>query len=171
VRDVMPTVFTTGNGYAALAEACLGLWDHRRTEPDRHRAWTACSRLWGYAVLFPIGRPVALVLTARALSLAGLRRAPRWFALRGLAAAEKLAMPLEAATAHAELAWLAPAGSPRRGKHRDEAVRRFAALGCVQPQVEADASGGRTSWRSRPLPHSARRDAREPANQSQSTIP
>ena len=171
VRDVMPTVFTTGHGYAALAEACLGLWDHRRTEPDRHRAWTACSRLWGYAVLFPIGRPVALVLTARALSLAGLRRAPRWFALRGLAAAEKLAMPLEAATAHAELAWLAPAGSPRRGKHRDEAVRRFAALGCVQPQVEADSSGGRTSWRSRPPPHSARKDAWEPANQSQSTIP
>src|SRR5256886_13848745 len=47
VRDVMPTGFTTGHGYWALAEPCLGLWDHRLTDSASLQARVAGSRLFG----------------------------------------------------------------------------------------------------------------------------
>ena len=137
VRRVTPTVFTTGHGYAALVEACLGLCEHAQAEAgvvpvaDWLRARTALDRLWRYAALFPIGRPAALLHTAGMLRLAGRRLLARWFATRALSVAERLRMPFEGASAHAALARLAPPGTRARETHTTAALRTFAALGCV----------------------------------------
>jgi len=69
-------------------------------------------------------------------------------------------MPLEAATAHAELAWLAPCRLSAAGQAQRRGGAQVRRARVRATQVEADTPGGRTSWRSRPPPHSARKDAR-----------
>ncbi len=142
-RGRLPTVFPTGHGYAAMAETYLGLRERGVAGVARARVWEACARLWAYAMVFPIGLPVALVLSARANRLAGRRRLARGLAVRGLAAAQRLEMPYDEAMAHWELAQLRGADGRVRAEHLTAAKRRCAELGVTAlPWAAASAPLG-----------------------------
>jgi tetratricopeptide (TPR) repeat protein len=133
IRGLVPAVFPTGHGYAALAETYLGLMEspEQAKEVPRAAAWEVCAYLWTYAALFPIGRPAAFVLTAQALRLSGRTAAARWFAKRGARIAGRLEMPFEGAMALLEQARLA-ASDPSLRTQRLGAVREaFLRLGCA----------------------------------------
>jgi class 3 adenylate cyclase/tetratricopeptide (TPR) repeat protein len=95
IREEKPTVFSTLPGYAGVAETFLALAaDDPALLPV---AREACRRLKGFARVFPIGRPAAMLLGGRLAMLLGARRSARRSWERGLRAATLLAMPHERA--------------------------------------------------------------------------
>jgi len=100
---------------------------------------------------FPIGRPVASSPLAPYRSPGSAGGAPRWFCVARARCSRRSSPCPWSRDGHAELAWLAPAGSSAAGKHRDEAVRRFAALGACNPRLKrtlpADARRGEVDRR------------------------
>lgn len=133
MRGLIPAVFPTGHGYAAVVETYLGLLESHAPAagPPRRAVWESCAYLWWYAALFPIGRPSAYVLTARALRLSGRPRAARRFASRGAGVARRLEMPFEGAMARLELARLAASDPSARAEHLEAAREAFLRLGCA----------------------------------------
>jgi class 3 adenylate cyclase len=116
-----PTAHYLLEGYAGVAEVYLSLWESDKDAGDTRRAARrACRDLRGFARIFPIGKPRARLWQGRLAHLSGQpeRAQAAWRA--GLAAAERLGMPFEAALAHAELGGQA-ADTPQRHRHLEQA--------------------------------------------------
>jgi hypothetical protein len=132
----LPVVFSTLHGYAGAAEAYLALWSRARADKSARAdelgaaARGAVRALEVFALAFAIGRPLALLARGERARIAGNVRAARRAWLRAIDAATELAMPYEAARAHAALAGIAAAGSAERREHLTAARRGFEALGC-----------------------------------------
>jgi tetratricopeptide (TPR) repeat protein len=116
-----PTAFYRFAGYAGVAQVYLAL---RRPEEARR----ACAALRRFARIFPIGTPSAWLLTGRLLALSGHRGRARAAWRASLAAAERLAMPFDAALAHQELGRVAR-GEQRRAWHLQQAQALLEKLG------------------------------------------
>jgi tetratricopeptide (TPR) repeat protein len=116
-----PTAHYLLEGYAGVAEVYLFLWEAGQDSRDTSRAARqACRDLRGFARIFPIGKPRARLWQGRLAHLSGQteRAQAAWRA--GLAAAERLGMPFEAALAHAELGRHA-AGTQQGDRHLEQA--------------------------------------------------
>ncbi|WP_437928355.1 protein kinase [Sorangium sp. So ce291] len=138
--DRVSPVFSLGDGYAAAAEVYLTLGERRRSRGEaldaslRARIVRTCAVLRRFALLFPIGRPSALLAEGRAHLLAGRRRrAERCFQrARGRAAA--LCMPYEEAVAQLLLARHARVSAPVREERLRAAECLFDRLRCEPPR-------------------------------------
>ncbi|HEX2571502.1 MAG TPA: AAA family ATPase [Polyangia bacterium] len=124
-----PTVFHLINGYVATAEVFITLWEREAAPVERtalrRNAGRACWAMRTFAGLFPIGRPHAERLRGRYEALAGRpERAERAFA-RSLAAAERLAMPVEQGLAHYEMGRHLRSGDPAQRAHFEAARAIF----------------------------------------------
>jgi class 3 adenylate cyclase/tetratricopeptide (TPR) repeat protein len=89
--------------YAGLAEVYLGLWDREPVEMKR-RLRHLTKILSEFSLMYPIGKPTALIVKGRYDWRTGWKRSALRCYRRSLKAAERYAMPFEQAAAHAELA-------------------------------------------------------------------
>lgn len=89
--------------YAGLAVVYLGLWDEDAVEMER-RMRHLCKILGEFSLMYPIGKPTALLVKGRYRERLGRKRSALRCYRRSLKAAERYAMPFEQAAAHAELA-------------------------------------------------------------------
>lgn len=102
--------FAAFDGYAAVAEVFLALWESGQEQPPHtrrqlaHRARQACNTLlYRYAWIFPIGRPRAYLYQGLHAWLAGNPSRAQRMWQHSLAAAVRLALPYEQGLAHYEL--------------------------------------------------------------------
>jgi hypothetical protein len=112
-------VFSTVDGYAAVAEVRIEQWRRAIGEGGQARAARARMRrsLASLALLalnVPIGRPYFHRLRGRSRLVAGRDAAARRSFERALAASKRLAMPYQEALAELELGALEPRGDARR---------------------------------------------------------
>ena len=132
----LPVVFSTLHGYAGAAETYVALWGRARAanaaraEELGAAARGALRALEVFALAFAIGRPLALLVRGESARIAGDARKARRAWIEASEAASDLAMPYEAARAHAALAGIAVPGSSDRRRHLTAARRGFEALGC-----------------------------------------
>src|SRR5262249_58464147 len=96
-----PTVHSVLDGYSALAEVELELWDgaesDERKSHCRRRASGACRNLRAYRRVFPIGEPARRLYAGEFAWRLGRRRRAFRSWRRSLAAAPRLALPYQAA--------------------------------------------------------------------------
>ncbi len=132
----LPVVFSTLHGYAGAAETYLALWSRARADKSARAdelgvaARGTTRALEVFALAFAIGRPLALLARGERARITGNLRAARRAWRQAIEAATDLAMPYEAARAHAALAGIAAPGSTDRRAHLTAARRGFEALGC-----------------------------------------
>ena len=108
---VTPTIVYNLEAYAAVAEVYLLGWadpalPEAKRSDLRKKATEACRNLRGFARVFRIGRPRALLLTARELEAIGDHPAARRVTNKSLARAIRLGMPYEEALGRRQLAAL-----------------------------------------------------------------
>ena len=96
-------------------------WATNKDSGDTRRAARrACRDLRSFARIFPIGKPRARLWQGRLAQLSGRTEWAQAAWRAGLALAERLGMPFEAALAHSELSQHA-AGEPLRHWHLEQA--------------------------------------------------
>jgi class 3 adenylate cyclase/tetratricopeptide (TPR) repeat protein len=88
--------------YFGLAEVYLGLWDRDPVEMKR-RLRQLTKILAEFSLMYPIGKPTALLVKGRYYERKGWKRSAARCYRRSLKAAERYAMPFERAMAHAAL--------------------------------------------------------------------
>ncbi|MBK9712906.1 MAG: AAA family ATPase [Kouleothrix sp.] len=135
-----PTVFATLDGYAAIAEVYLALWE-AGDGALAAAAGRACAALHGYARTFPIGMPRAWLAQGLYEWLRG-RHGPAQRAWRkSLDSAEQLAMPYDQGLARLEIGRHLARRDPARQQHLDSAQAIFAQLaaGYDLARAERDA--------------------------------
>ncbi len=120
--------------YAGLAEVCMGLGAASPGEPAlqrdmRRRARRLCGVLGQFSLMYPVGRPRALLVRGQYHAACGRPRRARRAWDKSLAAAERLRMPYEQAQAHAALGRQGPPDDPLRETHQARARELFARLG------------------------------------------
>ena len=139
-----PTVHSVLDGYSAVADVELGLWDgaesNERKSHCRRRASEACRNLRAYRRVFPIGEPARRLYAGEYAWRLGRRRRAFRSWRRSLAAAQRLDMRYEAARAHKALAAHLPDEDPRRARHADAARELLEAMGAAAVLLE-DAGG------------------------------
>jgi eukaryotic-like serine/threonine-protein kinase len=118
-----PPVFTIAEGFIGAADAYLELARHGDAEAARAVA-PAIGNLARLARMFPIAAPAASTLAGMDLLRRGAPRRAGRALRRGLALAQRLAMPYDQAVAHRGLAIV------DAGDHADHARRLFTELGC-----------------------------------------
>jgi tetratricopeptide (TPR) repeat protein len=124
-----PTAHYLLEGYAGVAEVYLSLWETNNNSGDTSRAARhACRDLRSFARIFPIGKPRARLWQGRLAQLSGRTEWAQAAWRAGLASAERLGMPFEAALAHAELSRHS-AGEPQRQWHLEQAQTLLHKLG------------------------------------------
>jgi eukaryotic-like serine/threonine-protein kinase len=134
-RSSRPLGYWTKPGYAGTAEVLLRLWEVDRTprvNGDRRLADYADEAgraLASFAKRFPLGRPAHLTWKGLRLWLRGRRRSAVRSWKEAVEQATALDTPYELAEAHAELARHLDGETGE--KHREEATRIFARLGCA----------------------------------------
>jgi len=112
-----PTAHYLLEGYAGVAEVYLSLWaTNNDSGGTRRAARHACRDLRSFARIFPIGKPRARLWQGRLAQLSGRTEWAQAAWRAGLASAERLGMPFEAALAHSELSRHG-AGEPQRQWH------------------------------------------------------
>lgn len=122
IARTSPTSYLSLPGYASLAEMLLALWETElcsalhldkcklaQADPPTFKfahqtlAKQACKSLRSYARVFPIGQPRACLWQGQFEWLSGRPRAAQQWWQKGLAAAERLAMPFDVGLAHYEI--------------------------------------------------------------------
>ena len=138
-----PTSQDVVEGYSAVAEAYLSLWEAGegpRTELQK-LARQACQGLHRYASVFPIGQPRAWLWQGRYEWLAGSARQAQAAWQKSLAAGERLAMPYEQGLTHYEI------GRHAAGAERQlplaQAIEIFTRLGAAYDADRARAEAQR----------------------------
>jgi class 3 adenylate cyclase len=127
-----PTAHYLLEGYAGVAEVYLSLWETNKDSGDTSRAVRrACRDLRSFARIFPIGKPRARLWQGRLAQLSGRTQWAQAAWRAGLASAERLEMPFEAALAHAELSRHS-AGEPQRQWHLEQAKTLLHKLGVAE---------------------------------------
>jgi tetratricopeptide (TPR) repeat protein len=147
-RPLLPFTF---DGYVAVAQVYLALWEIGRGPPApsspatdlcpaalRSETQRACRALHRYARTFPIGRPRAWLYEGTCAWLNGRPRQalPAW--RKSLNEARRLAMPYEQGLAHYEIGRHLPTDEPARGKHLDHAAEIFARVGATHDRARVD---------------------------------
>src|SRR5207237_6405205 len=114
-------------------------------EMDR-RLRRLCKTLGQFSLMYPIGKPTALLVKGRYEWRRGrtARAVRSW--RKGLAAAERYRMPYEQGQLHAELAAHLPPAGAAAVTHRVRARELFTRIGAVAEVRRLDAAGPR--WRS-----------------------
>jgi class 3 adenylate cyclase len=125
---VTPTIVYNLEAYAAVAEVYLLGWaDPALPEAKRadlgKKANEACRNLRGFARVFRIGRPRALLLTAREFEISGNLQAALRATKKSLACAIRLGMPYEEALGRRQLAQLLPATDRSGDRIQDTGVQ------------------------------------------------
>ena len=124
-----PTAHYLLEGYAAVAEVYLSQWTANKDSSNTSRvARHACRDLGSFARIFPIGKPRARLWQGRLAQLSGRKEWAQAAWRAGLASAERLGMPFEAALTHSELSRHA-AGEPLRQWHLEQAQTLLHKLG------------------------------------------
>jgi class 3 adenylate cyclase/tetratricopeptide (TPR) repeat protein len=126
---LLPTVYATLEGYAAVAEVGLRSWATTRSSlihPPK-----ALYKLHNYARVFPIGQPRAWLLQGHYNWLQGHHSTALFAWRRSLAAAETLRMPYEAALARAAIGQHSQAHDAEREFHLNSALATFRRLGAA----------------------------------------
>ncbi len=131
IARTSPTLVYAMGGYAGVAFVYLAAWEAAGGRYSTHRraAQRACAALRGYARVFPIARPRAVLYSGEADWLAGRPAAARTAWARALRAARRLRMPYEQALAHYALG--RHAVGRRRTAHLARAATLFATLGAT----------------------------------------
>jgi class 3 adenylate cyclase/tetratricopeptide (TPR) repeat protein len=128
----MPSSYGVLSGYANPAEVFLALWEVGHPEPNLDTMTRkACKLARGFARVFPIGRPRALLWGGLYEWLAGkpVRAHKAW--LESLAVARSLEMAYDEALAHYEIGRHTDAGDPARQEHLSRAGEIFERLGAA----------------------------------------
>jgi tetratricopeptide (TPR) repeat protein len=132
----MPSSYGVLSGYANPAEVYLTLWETSHPQPGLDTlARQACKLARGFARIFPIGRPRALLWGGLYEWLAGkpVRAHKAW--LESLAVARSLEMAYDEALAHYEIGRHTAAGDPARQEHLARAGEIFERLGSAYDQA------------------------------------
>ena len=118
MERIRPTIVSSFDGYASLAEVCLDLWEQSPEDPALPQlVRKACKGLEAYAAIFPIGKPRALLYRGRRLWQSGRKGLAMKAWQQSLTVSESLGMPFEQALVHYEI-----------GRHLDPADARREAL-------------------------------------------
>ncbi len=138
---VTPTIVYNLEAYAAVAGVYLLGWsDPALPEPTRagfaRKVNEACRNLRGFARVFRIGRPRALLLSGRELEISGHREAALQATIKSVTSATKLGMPYEEALAHLQLARLLPVTEMRKTDELKKALDLFSRL-AMHGEIEA----------------------------------
>jgi len=122
IAHTSPSAFSSMGGYVSTAWTYLQLSGENPADKKlAERAEKAVAELQAFARIFPIGQPVAAQMAGvLAWQNGHPNRAKKWWD-KGLAVAEKLAMPYAQAMLHAELARFLPADSADGQTHRTRA--------------------------------------------------
>lgn len=133
MAGIRPTIVSSFDGYAALAEVCLDLWERAPQDAALARqARTACRGLQAYAAIFPIGRPRALLHQGRYEWLQGRKAQAFKLWRQSLSLSETLGMPFDRALAHAAIGSHLVPEDPQREGHLKLAREAFESLGTYQ---------------------------------------
>ena len=120
------------SGYAGVAEVYLTLWGSQYPKPGIDKlAQKACKILHRYARVFPIVKPRAWLCQGAYYWLTNKPSKAHKAWAKSLAAAEKLEMAYEQASAHYRIGLHLPDNDPSRQGHLDHAVKIFTQLGAV----------------------------------------
>ena len=132
--------------HAALAEACLTVYESRRDDKDSaEAARSAVKALTKYARMFPVGRPAQLLYNGRLMSLPGKEKKALAAWQQCLQTAESMAMPLYQGLAHYEIGRRLPASDAGRREHLSAAQQLFELIGAanraalIRAAIAADA--------------------------------
>jgi class 3 adenylate cyclase len=133
MTKVTPTIVYNLEAYAAVAGVYLHAWTDLNLSESMQvgfarKANDACRALRGFAWVFRIGRPRALLLTGRELEISGDRPAAVKATIKSLATSMRLGMPYEEALARRQLARLLPDADPRKSDELKQALGLFARL-------------------------------------------
>jgi tetratricopeptide (TPR) repeat protein len=132
IRSTKPTGYPPLEGYVDTVEVLGELiqatppGEHRRTL-EKH-AGEARLALYNFALMYPVGRPSALLVAGEACLAGGHGALARWLFTRAGALARRFGMPREEAAA--ELAFAFAARGEERIALLAAAERDFARLGC-----------------------------------------
>jgi hypothetical protein len=96
--------------------------------------------LRGFARVFRIGRPRALLLTGRELEISGGTQTALRATNKSLACALRLGMPYEEALARRQLGKLLPAADPQKSHQLKQALALFSRLGSQGEGVRSQES-------------------------------
>src|SRR5206468_1928297 len=132
-----PMGYWTRNAYAGVAEVYLTLWEAGDREYARP-ARQACAALRKYARVFPIAEPPAGLHQGLAEWLDGRPSRARLAWQKSLAAAERLAMPLDQGRAHYEIGRHLPTHDAARRQHLERACALFEQIGATYYLARAD---------------------------------
>jgi eukaryotic-like serine/threonine-protein kinase len=132
-----PTAHYLLEGYAGVAEVYLTLWEAGQDSGHTRRAARrGCRDLRSFARIFPIGKPRARLWQGCLAHLSGRAEWAQAAWRAGLASAERLGMPFEAALAHAELSRRA-ASEPQRRRHLEQAQALRQELGITDKSTRS----------------------------------
>jgi class 3 adenylate cyclase/tetratricopeptide (TPR) repeat protein len=134
IRHSPPIAAFVLDGYAAVAEVYLALWEASNGQPSAERrrlkraARPACAALHAHARVFPSSQPRAWLWQGVYDWIAGKpsKAYKAWH--KSLAAAERLGMPYEEGLAHYEIGRHLPAGDSARREHLTRACEIFTRL-------------------------------------------
>ena len=133
----LPSVFTTLEGYAAVAETYLTVWKNRAQIPDMDvlpknlplAARQACQKLHRFAAVFRMGHPAAWLWQGVYEWQASRPHKALRAWQKGLQAAGELGMDYEVGRIHLEIARHLPADAPDCQQHLAEARKVFERIG------------------------------------------
>ena len=132
-----PTAHYLLEGYAGVAEVYLTLWEAGQDSGDTRRAARrGCRDLRRFARIFPIGKPRARLWQGCLAHLSGRAEWAQAAWRAGLASAERLGMPFEAALTHSQLSRHA-GGEPQRQWHLEQAEALLQELGIADDSTRS----------------------------------
>lgn len=136
-----PTVYSTLDGYAGVAETCLKLWE-METENGRHNlklanidlkteAHNACKAIEQYAHVFSIGRPGSLLFRGLYQWLSGRHGQAQRSWKKSFEVAKVMGMVYHQGRAQLEIAGHLPPDHPDRNRHMDNAEKLLSQTGAI----------------------------------------
>lgn len=132
-----PTSFSSLEGYAAVAEVWLRLWEREQSTQAQAAARQAVKVLRRFARNFPIARPRAGLWQGLYLQLAGKPGRARAVWQKSRHAARQSGMPYDAALVLVEMSRFLPPDDPARSENLAEAGQIFDRLDAPLPAVPA----------------------------------
>ncbi len=133
IAQSLPTAYSALEGYAAAAEAWLGLWETTGQTRFKAPAQQTCKALRGFARVFPVARPRAGIWQGVYYRLNGNSRQAQATWRKSLAIARQFDMVYETGLLHTEMGRHLPANDPARAAHLNQAAQIFTRLN-VAPQ-------------------------------------
>jgi tetratricopeptide (TPR) repeat protein len=135
-ENISPTVYSMNLGFAALADACFGLWEtalhaQPETDPEQYKllAEKALKPIRAFQGVFPIGQPVTPYYQGWYEWLTGKPEAALRSWHKGLDAAQKLSMPYEEGLIRVKLG--ACSKDDAQKDHFERAIQVFEKMGVI----------------------------------------